>query len=90
MEFGDGRLVPRQSVRLRDDVAVPIEAEFREVGQLPVPGALADAVEVFDAHEKPSAGGPGEQPRQHGRPQVAEVQVAGRAGREPTRARRPM
>jgi hypothetical protein len=42
-------------------------------------GAL---VEILDTDQEPPAGGPREQPRQHRRAQIADVQIGRRTGRE--------
>ena len=57
-----------------------------ERGQVGAPAArprraAPGGVEVLDPEQEPPAGGAGEQPGQHRRAEVAQVQVAGRAGR---------
>ena len=68
-----------------NDGAVPVQADRREVGELTRLGAGPDAVEVLDADQELAAGGAGEQPREQGGAQVADMQVAGRAGGEAAR-----
>ena len=67
------------------DVAVPVQADRGEVGELACLGAGPDAVEVLDADQEVAAGGAGEQPREQRGAQVADMQIAGRAGGEAAR-----
>src|SRR5258708_8627469 len=72
-------------LRLHAHGAIPIEAEPGEVvedcrGEF---RTRAGAVDVFDAQQKPSAGGSGFAPGGESRMGVAEMQPAGRARRKP-------
>ena len=80
----DGRRVAVPARRLVGHLAVPVDPDGGEVGELLLGDARPDAagVEVLHAHEEAAARRAGEQPRQQRGPQVAEVERARRAGRE--------
>ena len=77
-------LVEPQPLRLHDDLAVPVHAHRGEIGQLPLgqPGPHASRVEVLHPHLEARPRRAREEPREHGGPQVPEVQDPGRAGGE--------
>ena len=73
--------------RLPLDRSVPGEAEGGEIVELAAGDVGVGAVvEIVDAHQEAPPGRTGEQPRQHGGAQVADVQVGRRARGEPARA----
>ena len=64
--------------------AVPRQTERGEIVELSGGDVGVGAVvEILDPHQKPTAGGAGEQPRQHRRAQVADVQISRWAGSKP-------
>ena len=71
--------VLRPPIRHPDDRPVVGETEGGQVGQRRrlVLRASGSEIEVVDAHDVPASVGPGEQPRQHRRAQVPEVQRPG-------------
>ena len=69
-----GRLIPRQADRRQI-----VELAVADVG-------IGAVVEIVDANQETTAGRMGEQPRQHGGTQIADVQVGRRARREPARS----
>src|SRR5205085_1332196 len=73
-------------VALRIRTFVPAEAEPAQLGELPLrePGPFTRAVEVLDPQGEHPARVLRPQPREDRRARVAEVQLAGRAGREST------
>jgi hypothetical protein len=73
-----------QARGLPDDLAVPVDPDRREVGELLAREVRADppGVEVLDPQQERRALGAGVEPRQQRRAQVAEVQRAGRRGGE--------
>ncbi len=85
-EPGQRLLVAVEALRLEHDLAVPVQAEGMQVGQVRpyVVGSTGHAVEVLDAQQEPATRAASEQPRQQGCPQVADVQRPGRAGGEAT------
>ena len=75
---------------LHQDRRVEVQPQGLQIGPLPLGDAGPDParVEILVPEQEPSTAGAGEQPGQHGGPQVAEVQVAGRARRvAPARCR---
>jgi hypothetical protein len=80
----DGVLVGLGPRGLPDHLAVPVQADRAQVAELALGRAGLDAalVEVLHPHQEARAGAAGEEPREHGRAEVADVQRAGRAGRE--------
>jgi hypothetical protein len=81
----DRRLVALQPLRLEHDLAVPVEPDRGQVGELLLCDPLAHAagVEVLHPQQEARPGGTGEQPRQQRRAQVAEVQRPSGARRKP-------
>lgn len=69
-----------------DDLAVPVETERSEIVELGLFGTGTYPIEILDAHQESAVRGSGEQPRQDCGAEITEMQVAGRAGREPARA----
>jgi hypothetical protein len=74
------------SIRLKDDGAIPVEPERSKVVQLSTSEITTRhcRVEIFHAHHKPPTRCPGRKPRSQRSAKVAEMQRAGRAGREAT------
>lgn len=77
-----------EPVGLVDDGRVPVEAQGREIGQLPGIRTLDGSVEILHPDQELSAGGPREEPGEHGGPQIADVEVSGGGGRVPARSLR--
>jgi hypothetical protein len=71
-------------LRLAQDGPVPVESEATEIRELRLldSGPYPRAVQVFHPHEEPRPRRTREQPCQHGRTQVAEMERSGRARRE--------
>lgn len=78
------RVVKRDARRLMDDFSIPRQAVSLESSQDVVRGARRDArsVEILHADEPSPARGPCEEPRADRRHEAAEVERAGRGGRE--------
>ena len=74
------------SVRLKDDGTIPVEPEGSKVVQLSISEITTrhDRVEIFHAHHKPPTRCARRKPRDERSAKVAEMQRAGRAGREAT------
>src|SRR5664279_5012918 len=87
-EPGDRILIGTPTLGLVHDRAVPVQTDRRQIGQLGRVGARDHPVQVFHAHQEPSAAAPGEQPGQQGGAEVADVQVSRRAGSESAGAER--
>ena len=87
-ELRDGVVVGGAPRRLHDDLAVPVDADRAQVGDLPVGelGARALGIEIFDAQVEGRTVRAGRKPGDQRRAQVAEVQVTGRARCVATRA----
>src|SRR3954452_18025031 len=77
-------LVQRDALRLPHHRPVPVEPDRREVRELALLELRPHAadVQVLHPHQKTRPRGSGEEPREQRGPQVAEVQVARRAGCE--------
>ena len=85
-QFIDDGVVALRMLGLPFGRLVPGQADRREIVELAVGDVGVGAVvEIFDAHQEATARRAGEQPRQHGGAQVADVQIGRRAGREPAR-----
>src|SRR5690606_27040152 len=74
-EPADGRVVAPQPVRLVQYRAVPVDAEGGEITELAFFCARPYPVQVVDAEYEAAAGAAGEQPRQQGSAQIAEMQI---------------
>jgi hypothetical protein len=77
----DRRLVGVVAVGLEDDLAVPVQTQRPQVGELALggPGDHAALVEVLHPHDEARARRPREQPREQRGAQVPDVEGAGRA-----------
>src|SRR5882762_9481901 len=63
---------------------IPRQADRREIVELAVGDiGVGAVVEVLDAHQEATVRRAGEEPRQHGRTQVADVQISRWAGSKP-------
>ena len=79
-------VVEVESIGLMLDVAIPLDAEICQVGELAVLviAVLGAGVEIFDSEKKSRSGRSSEQPRNNRCPEVAEVQLTGRTRRKST------
>ncbi len=75
----DGISVQPETLRLAHDVAIPIDADAAQRGELIglVLQRRRHPIEVFHAHDEATTGAPGHQPGHQRRPEVAEVQRTG-------------
>ena len=83
LQLRDGIQVHGSAVGLADHLAVPVQADGGKIAQLNCLGAGAGTVQVLYPEDEPAAAAAGEQPGQQRRPQIADVQFAGRTGSEP-------
>ncbi len=79
-EFGDRRLVAIETFALADHLAVVVDAQGGEIGELAelVLGGRGDAVEILHPDQETAAAGSGREPRDERRAQVAQMQVTRR------------
>ena len=85
-EFRDCVAVHVEPIALAQDRAVPVHAECREVGELALLGAGANAIQIIDPQDEATTGRPRPQPCQECRAQVSDMEIARRRGGEAPRA----
>ena len=84
-EHRDRSFIAFEALRLPYHVAIPVKpdrGQLVELHDLEL-AARRDAVEILHPHDEPSRRRPGRQPRHERGAEVAEVQLTGRARREP-------
>ena len=79
-QFRDCGRVIRTPLRLQDRVAVPVDPDPPEVLKLPRTGSgIAGAIQILDPHQKLTAAGTREEPREQSSAEISEVKVPGGA-----------
>ena len=82
----DSVVVASGAGRLPGDRPVPVQSDGGQVGELAVGGTRPHPIQILHPDHESAFGGPGEKPGDKGCSVIADMQIAGRAGREPTAA----